>query len=174
MRIMIDTAKPGDLKRLTEIYNFYIVHSHATFDIDIFSIKKRETWFQKFSPDGPYRLFVARDEDRLLGYASSMPLRPKAAYKPSVETTIYVDPLHLGKGVGYKLYHTLIRSLEQESTVHRGFAGIALPNEDSAMLHQRLGFKLIGVFHEVGFKFGRYWDVAWYERDVSEQTLEPL
>ena len=54
------------------------------------------------------------------------------------------------------------------------FAGIALPNEDSAILHQRLGFKLIGIFQEVGFKFGRYWDVAWYDRDVSMQTLEPL
>lgn len=173
MNITIDTARPSDLKRLTEIYNYYIVHSHATFDTEQFSISKRETWFQKFSDEGPYRIFVARDEEKIFGYAASVPLRPKPAYAPSVETTVYVDPLNLGKGIGFKLYHRLISTLELEDTVHKAFAGIALPNEDSAILHQRLGFELIGVFREVGFKFGRYWDVAWYERDVSRQTPDP-
>ena len=174
MNLVIDTANQVDLKRMTEIYNYYIIHSHATFDMEQFSITKREDWFRKFSSEGRYRLFVARQDDYVLGYASSTPLRPKPAYAPSVETTIYVDPLHLGKGIGYKLYHTLIRSLEREESVHKAFAGIALPNEDSATLHQRLGFKLIGIFREVGFKFGRYWDVAWYEREVDKQTLDPL
>ena len=174
MSLNIESAQPADLKRLTEIYNYYILHSHATFDIDEYSINKRQSWFQIFSDKGAHRLFVARQEGTILGYASSTPLHSKPAYHTSVETTIYVDPLHLGRGIGYKLYHRLIYTLEQEKTVHRAFAGIALPNEDSAILHQRLGFKLIGIFQEVGFKFGRYWDVAWYDRDVSMQTLEPL
>lgn len=174
MRVTIDTATEADLKRLTEIYNYYILHSHATFDIDQYSIQKRQSWFQNFATQGPYRLFVARQADKVLGYASSTQLRPKPAYQTSVETTIYVDPLHLGQGIGYRLYHMLIYTLEQEKSVHRAFAGIALPNEDSAILHQRLGYNLIGVFREVGYKFGRYWDVAWYDRDVSTPTLKAL
>jgi phosphinothricin acetyltransferase len=174
MQFTIDTARSADLKRLTEIYNYYIIHSHATFDTEEFSIKKRETWFQNFSEEGAYRLFVARQEENVLAYASSTAFRPKPAYYQSVETTIYIDPLYLGRGIGLRLYHTLIRTLEQETSVHRAFAGIALPNEASANLHQRFGFKLIGVFTEVGFKFGRYWDVAWYDRDLSQQTLGPL
>ena len=172
MHVIIDTANEEDLKRLTEIYNYYIIHSHATFDIDIYSIQKRQNWFRQFAAQGPYRLFVARSEGNIIGYASSSQLRPKPAYNTSVETTIYIDPLHLGEGIGYKLYHKLFFTLEQEESLHRAFAGITLPNENSVSLHQRFAFNLIGIFREVGNKFGRYWDVAWYDRDISSPTLE--
>ncbi len=171
MEISIQQGSIEDLRRLTEIYNHYITHSHVTFDTDVFSLIKRESWFKNFSDQRAYKLFVAKKDDFVIGYATSSQFRPKQAYFTSVETTVYVDPLYLGQGIGFKLYYTLIHALEREPLVHKAFAGIALPNEDSAILHGRLGFQLIGIFHEVGYKFGRYWDVAWYERDLSIETL---
>jgi phosphinothricin acetyltransferase len=174
MEILIQPANSEDLKRLTDIYNHYIIHSHVTFDTEVFSLLKREPWFKKFSDQGPYKLFVAKKDDFVVGYAASSQLRSKSAYFTSVETTVYVDPLYLGQGIGFKLYYILIQALEREPLIHKAFAGIALPNEDSAILHGRLGFQLIGIFHEVGYKFGRYWDVAWYERDLSIETLSDI
>jgi phosphinothricin acetyltransferase len=164
---LIRPGQINDLEKLNEIYNYYVIHSHITFDIDTISLNESETWLRKFSTSGPYRLFVAEAERSVVGFSSSSILRPRAAYSTSVETSVYVDPLHIGRGIGYRLYQTLLAALEKESGVHRAFAGIALPNENSLMLHQRLDFQFIGIFHQVGYKFGRFWDVAWYERDVS-------
>ena len=69
-----------------------------------------------------------------------------------------------GEGLGTALYGRLLDELSEEPTVHRAYGGVALPNEASIALHQRFGFKRMGTFSEVGFKFGRYWDVVWFER----------
>ena len=101
-----------------------------------------------------------------VGYASSSVFRPKAAYETSVETSVYVDPGWTGRGVGSRLYERLFAALEQED-VHRAYAGITLPNSGSVALHERFGFTLVGVFTHAGRKFGRYWDVAWYEKHLE-------
>jgi phosphinothricin acetyltransferase len=110
---------------------------------------------------------VAEVSGEPAGYASSREFRAKAAYRQSVETTIYLDPEVVGRGLGRSLYGALLRILESETSVHRAYAGIALPNEASVALHRGLGFRPVGTFHEAGHKFDRYWDVAWYEKDVS-------
>ena len=92
-------------------------------------------------------------------------LRP--AYDQSVETTIYLDPAFVGRGIGQRLYGALLDAIQSEESIHRAYGGIALPNPSSIALHERLGFGFIGTFREVGFKFGKYWDVSWYEKDVS-------
>ena len=89
--------------------------------------------------------------------------RPKAAYDTTVETTIYCAPDAVGKGIGRRLYAALFESLRGED-VHRYVAGYTMPNPATAALHERLGFKVVGTFSEVGRKFGKYWDVCWMER----------
>ena len=81
-----------------------------------------------------------------------------------METSIYLGPDDCGAGSGSTLYARLLEVLEEEATVHRAYGGVALPNQASIALHQRLGFRRVATFGEVGFKFGRYWDVAWFER----------
>ena len=93
--------------------------------------------------------------------------RPRAAYAPSVETSVYVAPSHIGKGLGSALYGALVADLERED-VHRAYAGIAMPNPASVRLHERHGYRRAGYYSEQGRKFGRYWDVAWYERSFPE------
>ena len=65
------------------------------------------------------------------------------------------------------LYGELLKTLDAEPTIHRAFGGIALPNDSSVALHEKLGFEYVGTFCEVGYKFGKYWDVSWYERSLE-------
>jgi len=154
----------GDVPRLVEIYNYYVEHTPITFDTEPVSLQARQKWFEAFSNAGPYRLLVAELNGRVSGYASSREFRVKPAYERSVETSIYLAPDDCGDGFGSALYGRLLDVLEEEATVHRAYGGVALPNEASTALHRRFGFKPVGTFSEVGFKFGRYWDVAWFER----------
>jgi phosphinothricin acetyltransferase len=162
----IRDASADDLPRLLEIYNHYVEHTHITFDTESVSLEARRVWLESFRPEGPHRLFVAELEGRVAGYASSHTFRVKPAYARSVEASIYLDPDARGVGCGSALYSRLLGTLEGESGVHRVYGGVALPNEASIALHQRFGFKSVGTYTEVGFKFGRYWDVAWFERAV--------
>ncbi len=161
----IRIAERKDLPRLTEIYNHYVIHTPATFDIEPYTVERRENWFEQFGPHGRYRLLVAEIDGKVTGYAGTTRWRPKAAYETTVETTVYCAPEAVGKGIGSKLYRALFESLRGED-VHRYVAGYTLPNAGSAKLHHQLGFKAVGVFTQVGRKFGKYWDVCWMEREA--------
>ncbi len=163
--IRIRAATRTDLPRLTEIYNHYVTHTPITSDIEPYTPERRSTWFEQFSPGGRYRLLVAEESGELMGYAGTTRFRPKAAYDTTVETSIYCAPNAVGKGIGSRLYSALFETIAGED-IHRVVAGYTLPNPASAALHERFGFKIIGVFHENGRKFGRYWDVAWLERPL--------
>lgn len=160
---VIRPAEHRDLADLVRIYNHYVLTSHVTFDVEPVSLGERELWLAEFGPRGRQRLFVADDEGRAVGYASSTPIRPKPAYAPSVETTLYVSPDRVGRGIGRTLYEKLLSVLEEED-VHRAYAGIALPNPPSVALHEALGYRHVGTFSEAGRKFGRYWSIGWWER----------
>jgi len=159
----IRPADPRDFPAVLAIYNHYIVHSHVTFDVRPFDSSEREVWFAQFAGTGRSRLFVADDAPGLAGYACSTPFRPKPAYGTSVETTVYVHPECTGRGIGRLLYEPLLQALGTED-VHRAYAVIVLPNPASIRLHVELGFRLAATLREVGRKFGKYWDVSWYER----------
>ena len=161
-------VRPGredDLVALTAIYNHYVTTSHVTFDDVPFSVDERRSWFAHYATTGPHRLVVAEDEGHVLGYATSSPFRPKPGYRTSVETTVYVAPDAGGRGVGNALYTRLFEELADER-LHRAYAGLAVPNQPSRALHLRVGFTPIGVYREVGTKFGRYVDVEWFERPL--------
>jgi len=161
--VSIRTAERTDVPRLTEIYNYYVVNTPVTFDVEPYTVERREAWFAQFGPTGRYRLFVAEEDSVVVGYAGTTRFRPKAAYETTVETTIYCAPEAAGKGIGSRLYQALFKALEGED-IHRFVAGYALPNPATEALHRRFGFKVVGVFSENGRKFGKYWDVCWAER----------
>lgn len=163
----IRPAREQDLPALLGIYNHYVAATHITFDTEPLTVAQRRPWFDAFSACGPHRLFVAAIADRVVGYASSTRLRPKPAYDQSVETSIYLHPDFVGRGIGRPLYAHLLDTIRLEPSVHRAYGGIALPNPASIALHERLGFELVGTFREVGFKFEKYWHVSWFEKDLA-------
>ena len=163
------TIRPGesaDLAALVRIYNHYITETPITFDTESYSIGARTQWFTQFAATGPYRLLVAELDRDVIGYASSVRFKPKPAYATSVETTVYIDPRYVGRGFGRMLYGALLDELKAERGLHRAYGGVALPNEASVTLHKELGFQQVAIYTEVGFKFGRYWNVAWFEKEV--------
>ncbi|MGY9069075.1 N-acetyltransferase family protein [Streptomyces sp. CAS3] len=161
----------GDLDALTEIYNHYVRETAITFDTVPFTPRERLPWLLSHPEDGPHRLMVATRSDpdtgaeRILGYATSGPHRPKPAYATSVETSVYVAHDAGRRGIGTLLYDALFQALSGED-LHRAYAGITQPNGASVRLHTRFGFRYLGTFGEVGRKFGRYWDVAWYAKEL--------
>ncbi|MEV0776690.1 N-acetyltransferase family protein [Streptomyces sp. NPDC050433] len=167
--VQVRSGTEDDLAALTDIYNHYILETPITFDTATFTPEQRRPWLRSYREDGPHRLKVAQDvrSDLILGYATSSPFRPKPAYSTSVEVTVYCVPEAAGRGIGTLLYEELFKALEGED-VHRAYAGIAQPNAGSERLHERFGFRHIGTYGEVGRKFGRYWDVAWYEKKLNE------
>jgi phosphinothricin acetyltransferase len=164
---VIRNAVVDDLLALTDIYNHYIVHTAITFDLSPFIAAQRRSWFDAHGTTGRYRLLVAIDHDGLvLGYATTSRWRPKAAYETTVESSVYVHPSAVGRGCGRALYSALFQSIASED-LHRIVAGISLPNDASIRLHEKFGFRSVGVFSGVGRKFNRYWDVEWFERPLK-------
>ncbi len=161
--IHIRAAEIGDLEPMTALYNYYVDNTAITFDMAAFSPEDRKPWFSQFSAQGPYRLFVADLDGQLAGYASSSKHRAKPAYDTSVEMTVYLDQRFARLGLGRSLYEALFSALSGED-IRCAYAGVALPNDASIAFHEAMGFTKIGTFHEVGRKFGRYYDVMWFEK----------
>ncbi len=159
----IRNAESKDLPRITEIYNYYVVNTAVTFDVEPYTVQGREPWFSQFAVTGRHRLIVAEKNGIVLGYAGTTRFRPKAAYETTVEATIYCAPEAVGQGIGRRLYAELFARLKGED-IRRFVAGYALPNAASEALHRQFDFKQVGVFSENGRKFGKYWDVCWVER----------
>lgn len=163
--VIVRPATRADLPRITEIYNYYVINTPITFDIEPYSVEARTAWFQEHAGTSRHRLFVAEHAGRVVGYAGTGKFRDKAAYDTSVEVTIYCAHDATGRGVGSTMYRTLFAALQDED-VHRLLAGITLPNDASVALHRSFGFKDVGVFSENGRKFDRYWDVVWMDRPL--------
>jgi phosphinothricin acetyltransferase len=161
----IRDAVASDLPVLTSLYNHYVAHSPATFDIEPFSVEARREWFNHYAETGPHRLLVAVYGGEIVGYASSSRFRPKPAYDPSVEVTVYLHPEATGGGIGSDLYGRLFAELSKEP-LHRAYAAITQPNPASVALHRRFGFTDIGTMTEVGRKFEKWWDVLMMQRPL--------
>jgi phosphinothricin acetyltransferase len=164
--VAVRDAREADLARINEIYNHYVLTSASTFDLEPATVDERLVWYGQFATAGPHRLFVAEEEQIVLGYALSHQFRPRRAYDTTVETTVYCAPDATGRGIGRLLYAALFDAICAED-LRLAVAAITLPNDASVALHERFGFTLAGVMHGVGRKFDRYWDVAWYEKRLG-------
>lgn len=106
---------------------------------------------------------VAEIDGAVAGYAYGSPHRERAAYASSCDVAVYVDPACARRGIGRALYRELLPLLAGKG-FHGAFAGIALPNPASVGLHEAMGFTPVGIYREVGWKFGGWRDVGWWQR----------
>lgn len=158
--ITLREGKEEDVPAILKIYNYSIVHSNATFDLDPKSLKERKEWFSHYG--GKYPLIVAENNGEVIGYCCLSPFRSKPAYTNSVEVSIYIANNQQGKGVGKLLLSDIIKRA-REIGHHTIIAGISDDTGRSASLHQRMGFEFVGRFKEVGYKFGQWQDVSFYQ-----------
>ncbi|MFN8623716.1 MAG: N-acetyltransferase family protein [Chloroflexota bacterium] len=174
--VRIRPGREDDVPALLAIYNHYVLHSNATFDMTPLTLEQRLEWFSHYAPDGRHRLLVAEraadgeGDSEVLGYATSSVFRPRAAYDRTVETSIYLRDGTTGTGLGTRLYRALFDAIADED-IHRLYAVIAVPNEASVALHRAFGFVEVGRLHEVGRKFDRWWDVIFMEKRVEDSPL---
>ncbi|HUO99277.1 MAG TPA: GNAT family N-acetyltransferase [Rhizomicrobium sp.] len=158
-------AQQADLPALLTIYNHYVLATPITFDVEPRTASERQAWLDGFASTGRHQCFVAASDGEAIGWACSGRFKEKAAYESSVETSIYIKPGFEKRAIGRRLYTALFEALALED-VHRAFGGITQPNESSVALHLAMGFSYVGMYREVGRKFGRFWDVAWYQKNL--------
>ena len=149
----------ADVPRICDIYNHYVRETVVTFEetpIPVTEMARRIAEVRKRFP-----WLVIESEGVVAGYAYASLWKTRSAYRFAIESTIYLAADALGRGLGTTLYSTLLEALPQ-CDVHRVLGCISLPNEASVALHEKLGFKKIGIFDEVGRKFGRWVDVGYW------------
>lgn len=172
-RRVIRTAHTTDARDIHAIYAPIVTGTAISFETEPPSIAQIEDRIRGTVAKYPYLVCVA--DEKVLGYAYAGAHRERAAYGWSVDVTIYVNEEAQRSGVGRSLHSTLIKILQRQR-FHAAFAGITLPNEGSVSLHKSLGFQLLGIYEEVGFKFGRWHSVSWWRRGLGEgqPVAEPI
>ncbi len=159
---MIRSANDSDAEAIAGLYNHYVENSIATFETEPVSgadMSERVALVQRLGL--PWLVIEA--DGQVCGYACAVRWKQRTAYRHSVESTIYMAHDSVGRGLGVPLYSELMRQLEPLG-VHAVLAGIALPNEASVGLHEKLGFAKVAHMREVGRKFDRWIDVGYWQR----------
>ncbi|MDR0761228.1 MAG: GNAT family N-acetyltransferase [Treponema sp.] len=157
---MIRPVIPEDAVAICGIYNYYIENTAVTFEEEAVPVPVMENRINTVTAKYPWLVYEEREE--LLGYAYVHPWHERAAYRFTVEDSIYLGRGQTGRGLGKAL---LARLLEEvwKLDVHALMSVITIPNEASTALHERFGFKQAGCFAQVGYKFGRRLDVGYWE-----------
>lgn len=158
---VVRPARAQDAEAVCTIYNPYITDTVITFEeAAVTAEDMRERMAQVGSAQLPW--LVADSGGVVVGYAYAAAFRARSAYRFSVETTVYLQADHAGRGVGRALYGALIAALRQRD-LHSAIGSIALPNEASVALHERLGFHKVAHLEQVGWKLERWVDVGYWQ-----------
>ncbi|MBR7791149.1 N-acetyltransferase [Undibacterium sp. FT147W] len=161
---MIRLANADDAAAICAIYNRYVLNTTISFeDTTVRAPAMAERISAVFAAGLPW--YVCEEDGVILGYAYASPWRTRHAYRFSVEISAYVSPERKLSGIGSQLYAHLIDDLQQRG-MHSVIAGISLPNPASVALHEKFGMTKVAHFKEVGFKFGRWIDVGYWEKQL--------
>ncbi|MDR1934868.1 MAG: GNAT family N-acetyltransferase [Candidatus Accumulibacter sp.] len=161
METSIRPARESDAVDIADIYNPYVLGTCISFETEpVRAPEMARRIGETLGSSLPW--LVAEASGGVVGYAYASRWKSRRAYRHSVESSVYMNPAHTGKGVGLRLYSALIEAL-RASSVHAVMGGIALPNASSVGLHERLGFKKVAHFEQAGYKEGRWIDVGYWQ-----------
>lgn len=163
--VKIRQATPDDAQILLDIYAPYITNTTITFEDAIPSLENFRQRIIDISRDFPY-LVALNDDDKICGYSYAHLYGPRAAYAWTVEASIYVDREFKGHGLGTKLYQALESTLKKQGVVNL-MACVTEGNDNSIRFHEKFGYQKVGTFPKVGFKFNRWLDVVWLEKNLN-------
>lgn len=160
MSILVRDATEADVPAIRDIYNYEIANGWATFDLQPKSLAEQIQWFRETTP--PHFIIVAEEDGGVVAWGCLRPFRAKEAYRFTAEDSVYVHHQQRGRGIGRLILARLVEGGRQNG-FHSIIAGISQDNPASDRLHAAFGFRLVGVEREVGYKFGRWLDVAWWQ-----------
>jgi len=157
---MIRPAARSDAAAIAAIYNHYVLHSVITFEEEPITRSEMSRRIKEVTAELPW--LVAVEDGQVLGYSYASKWKSRCAYRYSAEATVYLAPGATRRGLGTQLYTSLLAELKLRS-YHAVIGGIALPNAASQALHEKMGFEKVAHFREVGWKFGQWIDVGYWE-----------
>ena len=158
--VAIRPALVADAERICEIYNHYVTNTIVTFEEEPVTASEMR---ERIAAVIERLLWLVLECDGVIaGYAYAAPWKARSGYRFTVESSIYLAPVQIGRGFGSALYRALLKAL-RALDVHCVIGGAALPNPASIALHEKLGFRQVAHFRQVGRKFGRWIDVAYWQ-----------
>ena len=168
---MIRPACPSDAEAVCHVYNHYVLHTIVSFEEEAVAPGEMARRIAAVAAAGlPW--LVLEEEGRLIGYAYATPWKTRRGYRYAVESSIYLEASAGGKGHGSRLYGALLAEL-RALPLRTVIGGVALPNDASVGLHERLGFRKVAHFERVGWKCGRWVDVGYWQLSLSEDERPP-
>lgn len=175
--IKFRNASLKDAKQILEIYKYYVEKTAITFEWNTPSLKEFKIRMKNTMKKYPY--IVATQDEKILGYSYVSAFVGRKAYDWALETTIYLDANERHQGVGKKLYSVMEEICKRMNILNLN-ACIAFPKQDdefltknSAQFHEHLAYKLVGEFHDCGFKFGRWYNMVWMEKMIGNHLKNP-
>lgn len=167
---LIREAVPADAKAILDIYTPYIENTVITFEYEVPSLEAFEQRMLGIMGEYPY--LVCEQDGRVIGYAYAHRYRERAAFAWGAELSVYLDLEYQGCGAGTALYLKLIDCLKRQN-IKTVYGIVAHPNEASERLHQKLGFRLVGISEKCGYKLGRWVDLAYFEKEIGTRNGVP-
>ncbi len=158
---MIRPAVRKDIPEITEIYNYVIERSAATYDVEKQTIEQRTAWFESHKENNP--ILVYEKDNRVLGFVGLSPFGSDAGYVYSVKLCIYLHKDAQGEGLGSELMEEIIDLAKSMDNIHTIISEITADNLASIRLHESFGFDYIGTIKEIAYKFGEYHDMLIYQ-----------
>jgi L-amino acid N-acyltransferase YncA len=166
--LLMRSATSADAEQLAAIYNYYVANTVITFEEQAVSAADMSGRIAEVQAQGlPW--LVAEQGGEVVGYSYASRWKARSAYRFAVETTVYLKHGLQGRGIGKILYGALLPILNAKG-IHAVIGGAALPNSASVALHEKLGFEQVATFRQVGFKHGRWVDVAYWQRILQPES----
>lgn len=163
-------ATKNDAAALIEVYSPNILKTAISFETEIPSVEDFEKRIEKCLQRFPWIVCVV--DEKIAGYVYASSHRDRDAYQWSCECSVYVHESFKGKKIGQQLYELLFTLLKQQG-LRNVYAGITLPNDASANLHEKCGFQKFVTYENVGYKFGKWHSVGWWKLQLNEYDPEP-
>jgi phosphinothricin acetyltransferase len=167
MNMLIRPISDEDVSSITEIYNYYISETLATFETEMIVPNHMSERISKVKSDNLIWIVAQDNSGNIIGYAYASKWRERFAYRFSVEITVYLSAKSTNKGTGTALYKALFCELKRRN-IHSVIGGITLPNDPSIGLHEKFGMMKVAHFKEVGFKFNQWLDVGYWQGTITD------